>query len=90
MGLDRKVKGDGVDPQSMNQLPVDKTPIGPGIQEDREWDGLMFPPEDRLQEGAGYRGITGAACQDPSGYWQARSFPEREGHPERRLADSPQ
>ena len=59
MGLDRKVKGDGVDPQSMNQLPVDKTLIGPGVQEDREWDGLMFPQEDRLQEGAGYRGITG-------------------------------
>ena len=68
----------------MNQLPINEVLISSGVQQDREREGLILPQEDRLQEGTGDRGITGAARQDPSGYWQARSFPEREGHPDRR------
>ena len=69
LGLNRKVKWNGFDPPSMNQLPINKTLIRSGVQENREREGLILPQEDRFQKRTGDRGIEGAARQDPSGYW---------------------
>ena len=73
LGLDRRIQRNSVDPKTKNQLPINKTLVRSGVQEDRERKCLILPQENGFQEGKGHRGVTGAARQDPSGYWQARS-----------------
>ncbi|XP_030230925.1 alpha-N-acetylneuraminide alpha-2,8-sialyltransferase-like [Gadus morhua] len=66
LGLDWGVKRNSVDLQSKDQLPINKTLISPGVQEDREREGLVLPQEDSFQEGTGDRGVMETARQDPS------------------------